>query len=385
MEKHVQDALALTLQPETYKLYTELCAMKEEARKKITDAERKELFERHAKGDKAATSELCGAIVSEVNINILGQLFAMSFFETKTYGPADFPIVKAELYDKNFFVNAVGLNGGNQRMQLTEGIFDYPLMFGFWATPAYEFPIYNLQTGPLNYLNKAIARITYEMGLKMDVTALTMLKAAKVTTGLASYLNLHPSIVSANIPDGNYLDLSALPTAGKWSVEKIKRILDYAVRFSTDVQPLEGGELAGPMEVRAVHCSSRRLRDMWDQAEIVALVSTEITGEPTAPPTSPTQTIDHDTRASIWRSGKLERFLGKPFTLVPNNRLAADEVYVAMNRPAGQFHSKPSFDATTHNQTPEMAARNMESVWMRKAGVFHQTNATVPNYIVAKL
>lgn len=385
MDKNVQEALAMTLQPESYKLYTELCAMKDEAKKKMTDDERKELFARHVGGDKQATSELCGAVTQEVNINILGQLFAMSFFETKTYGPADFPIIKAELYDKNFFVSAVGLNGGNQMQQLAEGVFDYPLLFGFWATPAYEFPLYNLQTGPLNFLNKAIARVTYELGLHLDKVALNLLKANKVASGLTNLMSLHPSIVAANIPSANYLDLSGLASTGYWTVEKMKRILDYAVRFTTDVQPLEGGELAGPMEVRAVHCSSRRLRDMWDQADIVALVSDAVTGEPVSPQTAPTQTVDHDTRAQIWRSGKLEKFLGKPFTLVPNNRLAADEVYVAMNRPAGQFHSKPSFDATYHNQTPEMAARNMESVWMRKCGVFHQTNSQIPNYLVVKL
>ena len=264
MEKHVQDALALTLQPGSYKLYSELCAAKEAARKSMSDDERKELFARHAGGDKQATSELCGAVTSEVNINILGQLFAMSFFETKPYGPADFPIIKAELYDKNFFVSSVGINGGNPMMQKSEGIYDYPLLFGFWATPAYEFPIYNLQVGPLNYLNKAIARVTYELGLQLDKVALALMKQNKLASGLAGLLNLHPSIVSANIPSANYLDLSGLQSTGYWTVEKMKRILDYAVRFTTDVQPLEGGELAGPMEVRAVHCSSRRLRDMWD-------------------------------------------------------------------------------------------------------------------------
>jgi hypothetical protein len=385
MEKHVQEALALTLQPNTYKMYTELCAAKEAARKNMTDDERRDLFARHAGGDKQATSELCGAVVSEVNINVLGQLFAMSFFETKTYGPADFPLIKAELYDKNFFVSSVGINGGNPMMQKAEGILDYPLMFGFWATPAYEFPIYNLQIGPLNYLNKAISRVGYELGLQMDTVAKNLLNANRTASGLASLLNLHSSIVAANIPSANYLDLSAIAGTGKFTVEKMKRILDYAVRFTTDVQPLEGGELAGPMEVRAVHCSSRRLRDMWDQADIVALVSTDVTGEPVSPITTPTQTVDSQTRSEIWRSGRLERFLGKPFTLVPNNRLAADEVYVAMSRPAGQFHSKSSFDATFHNQSPEMATRNMESVWMRKCGVFHQTNSQIPNYLVVKL
>ena len=385
MDKSTQEALALTLQPTTYKLYTELCAAKAEAKKKMSDEERRELFARHAVGDKQATSELCGAVTSEVNINILGQLFAMSFFETKVYGPADWPVVKAELYDKNFFVSSVGINGGTPQMQKSEGIMDYVLMFQRWATPAYEFPIYNLQTGPLNYLSKAIARITYEMGLQLDKVALTLLKANQTATGLANLLNLHPSIVAANIPGANYLDLSAPAGTGHWTVEKIKRILDYTNRFTADVQPLEGGELAGPMEVRAVHCSSRRLRDMYDFAEIVALVSTDVTGEPVSPTTAPTQTIDEDTRAQIWRSGKLEKFLGKPFTLVPNNRLAADEVYVAMNRPAGVFHSKPSMDFTSHNQSPEMVTKNSESVFTVKTGVFHQTNSQIPNYLVIKL
>jgi hypothetical protein len=279
----------------------------------------------------------------------------------------------------------MGINGGNPMMQMSEGIMDYPLLFQFWATPVYEFPIFNLQTGPMNYLNAAIARLTYELGLQLDKIALAMLKANKVASGLRNMLSLHPSIVAANIPDGNYLDLSALPPTGKWSVEKIKRILDYAVRFTTDVQPLEGGDLSGPMEVLAVHCSSQRMRDVWDLAEIVAVIGTDVTGEPRSPQTAPTQTIDRDTRGAIWKSGKLESFLGRPFTLVPNNRLAGDEVYVAMNRAAGVLHSKPSFDGTFHNQSAEMAAKNSESVFMRKCGVFHQTNSQIPNFLVVKL
>lgn len=387
MKEHVKEALALTLQPENYKRYSELCAAKEEAKKKITDDERKDLFQRHSMGDKQATSELCAAVTSDVNINILGQLFAMSFFETKTYGPADWPVIKAKLRQKKFFVSQVGLNGGNPMMQMAEGIMDYPLLFKMYATAAYEFPIYNLQTGPLNLLAEATADITYELGLHMDTVAKSFLDANKLASGLRGLLNLHPSINSANIPDANYLDLSSIAGTGKWTVEKIKRILDYAVRFTADVQPLHGGALAGQMQVKAVHCSSLRNRDLWDMADLVALVGTAVAGEPfgSAPQTQPTQLIPEEARAEIFRNSKLERFFGHPFTIVSNNTLAADDVYVAFNRPAGVFHAKPTFDATFHNQSPEMAQRNVESVFMRKCGVFHQTNDTIPNYLIVKL
>jgi hypothetical protein len=218
----------------------------------------------------------------------------------------------------------------------------------------------------------------------MDQVALGFLKQNKLASGLRNLLSLHPSITAANIPDANYLDLSGIAGTGTWTIEKIKRILDYTVRFTSDVQPLEGGELAGPLQVRAVHCSSTRLRDIWDQVDLVALVGSTPSGEPNFV-TGPSQTVTPEARGEIFRSGKLERMFGHPFTLVPNNRLAANEVYVAMSRPAGVFHSKPSFDSAYHNQSPEMAARNMETYWMRKCGVFHQTNSQIPNYLVVKL
>ena len=409
--KTVSDELALILQPtireengvESRTSFSELCAEKAEAHKKVSDADRKALFFAASKGDPAAKSELSGAMIEEVNINVLGQLFAMSFFRTKTYGPADFPVIRTELYDKNFFVTSIGLNGGNPMKQHVEAMTDYLLNFGYWATPAFEFQQYHLQTGPLNYFGKALARVTYELGLKLDQIARDFLRAnaylnsavsgtstlgfgsiAGNAAALTTLLNLHASINSDNIPPANGLDMSAFAT-GKLSMEKIKRILDYTVRWTQDVQPQEGGGLAGPMEVRALHVSSQRWRDLWDQADMVALVATAVTGEPYTPNTAPTATIPAEGRNAIWRSGKIDTFFGHACPIVPNNTLSSNEAYVAFNRPAGEFHSKPFFDSTVHDQTPELSQKNSERVWMKKCGVFHMTNDTIPNFLQIKL
>ena len=58
---------------------------------------------------------------------------------------------------------------------------------------------------------------------------------------------------------------------------------------------------------------------------------------------------------------------------------------MAFNRPAGTFHSKPFFDSTVHNQSPELAKKNAESVWMKKCGVFSMENDTIPNFLQIKL
>ena len=414
----VSDELALILQPmskigwetspfiQTAKgvaktmQYSELCAEKAEARKTVSVEQRNELFLAASKGDKQAKSELSGAMITEVNINILGQLFAMSFFETKTYGPADYPVIRGKLYDKNFFVTSIGINGGNPMKQKVEAMIDYILTFGFWATQDYEFAQYNLQTGPLNYFGDALARVQYELGLKLDQTARDFLRANAYANGalsfsfgsvsgqtaaLTSLLNIHSSINSSNIPAANCLDMSGVGTAGKLNMEKIKRILDYTVRWTQDVQPLEGGPLSGPMEVRALHVSSQRWRDLWDQADMVAYQTSTPAGEPIAPITAPTQTIPAEARNQIWRNGRIDTFFGKSCPIVPNNTLASNEAYVAMNRKVGDFHSKPYFDATVHNQSPELAKKNAESVWMKKCGVFHMTNDTIPNFIQIQL
>ena len=385
---------------QTRMTFSEVSAEHETERTASDLSAKQELFLAASKGDRQAKSELSGAVIREVNINILGQLFASSFFANKTYGPADWPVIRTKLYDKNFFVTSVGINGGNPMKQHVEAVSDYLLNFGYWATDDYEFAQYNLQTGPLNYFGEALARIQYELGLHMDQVARDFLRANAYFNGtpgftfggisgssaaLTTLLNLHPSINATNIPPANGLDMSGVGTAGRWSMEKIKRILDYCVRWTADVQPRESGSLSGPLEVRAVHCSSQRKRDLWDLPDMVALVSTTIPGEPSAPATAPTQTITEEARGQIWRSGRIDEFFGQPCPIVPNNTLAANEVYVAFNRPAGTFHSKPSFDSTVHNQSPELAKKNAESVWMKKCGVFSMENDTISNFLQIRI
>jgi hypothetical protein len=388
MNQQAQEALALTLQPGVFKLYSELCAEKETAKKTITDADRRKLFAAHAAGDKDAASEVSAAIKSEVNLNILGQLFAMSMFDIKTYADPDWPWIRAKRQDFNYVVSTIGLDGGTPQKQMIEGIQQYQLYFKSYVTEETSYQLFDLQTGQMDYFADAIADITYALGLHLDKTAKTLLDSNQYASGLRDLINLHPSIVAANIPDANYLDLSTITggasAGGQFTTEKVKRILDYCNRWTSDVQPMGGGELSGSMRVKSVHCSSRRMRDLYDLADAVALVGSLPTGEANFV-TSPSQTIPEDARGQIFRSGKLETWWGAPFTLVPNNRLAADEVYVAMNRPAGVFHHKPSMDEVFRDQSPKLRSQNRESVYMKKVGVFHQTNSQIPNFLVVKL
>ena len=391
--------------------FTELCAEKVAARAKVSDKQRQDVFKAASAGDPDAKRELCAAVVKEVQINVLPQAsLGLSFFETISYGEEDFPEIVTDLYDKNFFVTEMGLNGGLMRKQAMEAKSAYTLTFKRWASQEYEFQKYNYQTGATNYFQKASKRMTFEQAMQIDEIALAMIRANAHTDGagqlgfptssayagatpvngstasLLTLLNIHPKIIQSTIPGANALDLSGIGTAGKLNPEKIKRILDYTVRYSA-FQPVEGGPLSGPMRVRALHVNSTRIRDMWDQADVVSLVATAQTGEPMGsnPPTQSTQLVPEEARLQAWRSGAIEKWFGQDCPMVPSARLEANEILVAMNRPAGYFHRKPSMDEVHHNQDNELARRDAESVWMSTVGVFAMQNDTIPNFIQVKI
>lgn len=324
--------------------------------------------------------EICAARLIKISNDVLAHTFALSFLELVSLGDSEWPVIVNRHIDKNFKITKLGQNGGAPKKQLVERQTTLQLLMERISTEEYEFPLYNLQVGSTDELNECSARQVYEMTLKLDVLARAILDATAIASGLRATLNLHPSIIAANIPDANYLDLSTIGTSGQWNVEKIKRILDYCARFSADTS-----DDLGDTTVKAIYLPSTQKRDFWDMCELVSAYSGYAGAAPTGVVSDPNQTIPHEARMEIWRSGKLESMFGYSFAIVTRNTIAAPYSYVSTNRPMGYFFQKPSQDSYHLDNSSKMIKANKNSIWSAKTIQMAAMSEWTKNFLRVKV
>lgn len=352
--KELQDVVSLLYHPNTARAINQDIATLQEAREGVTHEQRRDRLILAGKDD-SVKNEMAAARLIKVTNDILAQNFALSFFELMTLADNEWPIIMNENIDKNFTVRYLGENGGQLKKQIVDRRTHIQLLMKTLATQEYEFPLYNVQTGRYDLMAKTEARLTYEMARKLDKVALALLDTAAIATGLRATLNMHPDIVQANLSDKNYFDLNGVGIAGKNGVEKMKQILDYCARFSSDTQDdLEG------IQIKAIYMSSLNMRDFWDMTDLVAGYSLG------SSVVNPQDTIPIEAKTQIYRSGKLEQMFGYPFAIVTRNTITSPYAYVSTNKPVGYFWQKPSLEQVLHNNSPEYQMLNKNSLWMKK-------------------
>lgn len=348
------EAIDLLYHPKTAALLKSELATINAGAEAATDAERSETL-KASMNDKELHSELSAARMFRVNNDVLAHTFALSFLELSTLGDAEWPIVENDNIDKNFKVTYIGENNGVPKKRVVERRATTQFTMNKITTEEYQFPLWNIQTGRIDKMAECEARIRYELDLKIDQLALTALDAADLSSGLRATLNLHPSIVSANIPDANHLNLNGVESPGDITVEKMKQILDYYERFGEDVQL--DGEMLRP---KVIFISSTQKRQIWDFVDLVSGYDN------TLPSRDPKNTIPTDARVEIYRSAKLEQMFGYKFSIVSRNTIPDGTAWISTNKPAGWFWQKPSMDLFLHDNSMEMQKKNLNSVQMQK-------------------
>ncbi len=348
------EAIDLLYHPKTAAiLKSELATMKAGS-EGVTDEERSEYLKASMK-DPEIRSEMSAHRMFRVNNDVLAHTFALSFFELTTLAEDEWPIIENDNIDRDFKVRYIGENNGTTKKQVVERRTTTELRMKKISTQEYEFPLWDIQIGKLDNMAKCEARIAYELDLQIDDDALTILDAADIASGLPATLNLHPNIIAANIPDGNYLDLSGVELAGKITVEKIKRILDYFERFGEDVD-VDRVKLMP----KVIYISSLRKRDIWDFVDLVSGYDNS------APSKDPKNTVPNTVRTEIYRGNALEQMFGYKFAIVSRNTIAGDTAWVSTNKPAGWFWQKPAYDLMLHDDSMEMRKKNKNSLQMQK-------------------
>lgn len=347
------EVLELLYHPNAARLIASETAAMEEARKDVTPEERAAYFQ-EAASDPAKKQEIADARLIRVSNDVLAHTWALSFLELMPLQDNEWPIVTNRKRDKNYNVTYLGENFGSAKKQRVERYTTTQFLMKQIATEEAQYPKLSLQIGNINQGAEVEQELAYELDLKIDSEAKTLLDAAAILVGLRATLNLHPSIVSANIPDANHLDHSGVGTAGVLDVEKFKRLLDYYERFASDVEIDRT-----PLQIKVIYLPSFVKRQIWDFVDLVAGFSLAGAVQ------DPKNTVPTEARMEIWRSAKLESMFGYRFAIVTRNTLSGPG-YVASNKPAGWFWHKPAMDQVINDTSIAMAKKNMESLWMSK-------------------
>lgn len=255
------------------------------------------------------------------------------------------------------------------------------LDIGEISTPLVEYSTRNLQEGDINELNRIQESLRYEMDMAVDDLARANIDANVVTSGLQADLNIHENIILDNIPDLNYLDLSAVgdPVApGVLTIEKLKLILIHILKFGT------AGDGDRPFTISNIQISPENVQDSWDFIDLVSGWDTTATTETW----NPANTIPVEARAEIFRTGSLTQAWGQVWTNTPNPQIAKGDMYVFTTEPVGWVFYKPTNDVILNydeRNDPNYALERRGETMARKAISFYIPSSWRRRFLKVKL
>ena len=291
---------------------------------------------------KVASRELAAYRVFELTADVLASPWCMSAFQQINLSSDEIVMIKrpASFNLNGFTVRSVSLNGyAYQERWETTAQAEFILM-EMLGTDGVRLPLRDLQRGDISQVDAADAKLKYDMTIKMDTLAKTNIDAAKQTSGLRALLNIHPSVVAANIPDTNYLDLSdaAYGTSGKITLPKIKAILSHISRFGS------AGGADVPISIKNIMMSPQNIQDPWDFIDLVS--GWDTSGESWGGPAvdNPLHVVPSAVRDQIFQTGAITNAWGHTFNWTPNSQLGAGKMYITTNQPLGWHFTKTEFD-----------------------------------------
>ena len=298
----------------------------------------------------------------EITSDVMAVPWSMAAFQTVPLKPNELPMIERP-QSKNlnsFNVSYVGIDGGRYSAQWRTTKEAETMEMEMLTTDRVEYSIMDLQQGDISQVDAINQRLLYDLEMKMDILAKANIDAAKVVSGLQDTMNIHSSVVLANIPDTNYLDLTAVGTAGVLDIAKFKTILALVTKFGS------AGGADVPIQMRSVMLSPQNMQDQWD---FVSLVSGFSGGDAV----EPKDTVPTSVRDNIFANGMFSSAWGYNFNWVPNNQLAKGKLYIITDQPIGWLFTKPIFDKMLkwdETNSPDHAERNMGELLYQKAVKF---------------
>lgn len=291
-----------------------------------------------AASDPRRWAELAAYRIFEMTGDVMAIPFAMGAFQTINLADDELPmIVKPRSKNLNSFsVWDYSVNGGTGRSaqwksDFTKNAYEMEML----QTDKVSYPLMDLQTGNISEQDAVAERLAYDKEMKIDASALAAIDSISTASGLRAYLDFHPSVQQATVPDGNYLDLTgaAYGESGRFTMLKLKAILRHIRLFGATVRDQV-------MSISAIHCSPLVIDHCWDFIDLVSGWDSSAGVKNH----DPAQTVTPAVREQIYNTGFMTQAWGNKWSWNPNSQVTANRLYIFTNQPLGWMFTKSTFD-----------------------------------------
>lgn len=326
-------------------------------------------------GDMTAWNELAAYRMFELTYDVMASPWAQAAFQIVNLADDELPLIekpRSRNYQR-FTVQNISIDGETTRNQWRSTKDIIQMEMEMLATEKVSYRLMDLQVGDVNESDAIKRELQYDLDMKVDALALANIIAGKAVSGLRALLKMHPNIVSDNVPDKNYLDLTG-SDAGKFTVAKLKTILAHIAMFGS------AGGADEQFSIRNIQVSPQNLQDPWD---FVSLVSGYDASD--AAIDDPRNTVPETVREQVYNTGMFTNAWGNRFSWTPNPQLAKGKMYVFTNKPIGWLFFKRgldkmlSWDDRTH---PDYAERNYGEMMFKKAIKIYMPDVWAQRYLI---
>jgi hypothetical protein len=319
-----------------------------------------------AENDPVCKAQLCGIRVEQFNNYVLAsQNIVGMFFNIINLADDERPVIQ-NTTDQEIRVGYVGSNG-EPKTKLIERDDDEALVnLHYLTSEKVTYRKKDIYRGTIVDAALQTLRLAYDVKNQMEAQAFNLLTAAVGSGGAfgaftftgkkANYTYLANSrIVTANLPSTNDIVLASNSGTTKFRYEVLRAAAKYANQW------------AGAFPEGDLVPTGRILLPALEAADIA---------EEIVPSGSTSNAVADQLLQNGWTTID---YLGKRWTLVSDNTLAAKTCYVEFNRKPGTVYLKPSQDRDVVGNTYELDQKNLEERYMQKVFGAYINSATRVN------
>jgi len=284
------------------------------------------LRKRAYEGDVQAFQELNSLRIITIDNFVTAQANALAFFNVVPLKADEQPYLR-NTTRQEVKCRFIGEDGKPRTMQAAKLQSDTQLPLRMLSSDDIEFKIFDMYKGEIADDAKSQFDVAYDLSMKINAELWTLIKGQVGDnfnyTGSAKQartLNLHSSIITANLPTGNLITLASNSNSTKFRFDVLRAIAQWCLQWGTST--LSTGEIV-PV---TVYVPSLHVGDMLDELTLGS--------------------VDNAMVQEIKDVGYVVSLGRKKFNIVGDATLdpAAYRCYVRTNQSLGDHFTKPAGD-----------------------------------------
>lgn len=282
-----------------------------------------DLYKRAVGGDHEAKIALCGLRMEMATNYILASTDFSSFFETVSLANNERPVFQSTTKNEVLF-RYIAQDGSARRRKITNPTTETLIDLKLLSSEYQKYHLFDIYNGDVSAAAQATFDIGRDLGLQYDKILFDLLDGSIdsfVTTGAEQNrtFKAHSRINVSNLPTTNLITLDDNSGSTKFRYKVLREIVRYCESWGN---AFPDGPLA-PTGVIVV--PSKDIADLADEV-------------------TPTSTATNAVTEAVQQNFTQVDYLGRRWTLVPNNTLAPGYCYPKLNKPVGRVYLKPGMD-----------------------------------------